>query len=98
MPLMSCWRKTSMRSLTPFVTARPTAIAWILQGLTGHGGSGNVCPGPCYEVGSPPERLQEQGMSPSLEIVIRVGGAAVVFAAMALWEWFAPCRKLSIAR
>src|ERR1700687_3779120 len=37
-------------------------------------------------------------MSPSLEIVIRVGGAAVVFAAMALWEWFAPCRKLSIGR
>jgi sterol desaturase/sphingolipid hydroxylase (fatty acid hydroxylase superfamily) len=37
-------------------------------------------------------------MSPSLEIAVRVGGAAVVFAAMALWEWLAPRRRLSVGR
>jgi sterol desaturase/sphingolipid hydroxylase (fatty acid hydroxylase superfamily) len=37
-------------------------------------------------------------LSPSLEIAIRVGGAVVVFAAMALWEWRAPRRHLSAGR
>jgi sterol desaturase/sphingolipid hydroxylase (fatty acid hydroxylase superfamily) len=37
-------------------------------------------------------------MSPSLEIAVRVGGSAVVFTAMALWEWFAPRRHLSVGR
>lgn len=37
-------------------------------------------------------------MSPSLELAIRVGGAAAVFAAMALWEWFAPRRHLVAGR
>ena len=33
-----------------------------------------------------------------LEIAIRVGGATVVFAAMALWEWLAPRRDLTVGR
>ena len=37
-------------------------------------------------------------MSPSLEIAVRLGGAAMVFAAMALWEWFAPRRRLVVGR
>src|SRR5665213_1511406 len=37
-------------------------------------------------------------MSPSVEIAVRVGGAAVVFAIMALWEWFAPRRHLTAGR
>ncbi len=37
-------------------------------------------------------------MSPSLEIAVRVGGATAVFAAMALWEWFAPRRHLTAGR
>ena len=37
-------------------------------------------------------------MSASLEIAVRVGGAAVVFAALALWEWLAPRRRLSVGR
>lgn len=37
-------------------------------------------------------------MLPATEIAIRFGGAAVVFAAMALWEWLAPRRRLSVGR
>ncbi len=37
-------------------------------------------------------------MSPSLEIAVRVGCYAVVFAAMALWEWRAPRRQLVAGR
>ena len=37
-------------------------------------------------------------MSPSLEIAVRVGAYAVVFAAMALWEWRAPRRRLTAGR
>src|SRR5471032_1554371 len=37
-------------------------------------------------------------MSPSFEIAIRVGGSAVVFAALMLWEWFAPRRSLTVGR
>ena len=37
-------------------------------------------------------------MSPSLEIAVRIGGATLVFAAMALWEGFAPRRTLSVGR
>ena len=37
-------------------------------------------------------------MSPSLEIAVRVGGSAAVFAAMAMWEWFAPRRHLTVGR
>jgi hypothetical protein len=37
-------------------------------------------------------------MSPSVEIAVRVGGSAVVFAIMALWEWFAPRRHLTAGR
>ncbi len=37
-------------------------------------------------------------MSPGLELAIRVGGAAAVFAAMALWEWLAPHRHLIAGR
>jgi sterol desaturase/sphingolipid hydroxylase (fatty acid hydroxylase superfamily) len=37
-------------------------------------------------------------MSPNVEIAVRVGGAAVVFAIMALWEWFAPRRHLTAGR
>lgn len=37
-------------------------------------------------------------MSPSLEIAVRVGSYAVVFAALALWEWFAPRRRLGVGR
>jgi len=37
-------------------------------------------------------------MSPSLEIAVRVAGAAVVFGGMALWEWLAPRRALSVGR
>src|ERR1022692_2477375 len=42
--------------------------------------------------------LTETRMSPSLEIAVRVGGSAAVFAAMALWEWFAPRRHLTVGR
>jgi sterol desaturase/sphingolipid hydroxylase (fatty acid hydroxylase superfamily) len=41
---------------------------------------------------------QKGRMSPSLEIAVRVGGAAVVFATLALWEWFAPRRALTVGR
>jgi len=37
-------------------------------------------------------------MSPGTAIAIRVGVAAAVFAAMALWEWLAPRRKLAVGR
>ena len=37
-------------------------------------------------------------MSASLEIAVRVGGAAAVFAAMALWEWLAPRRRMTVGR
>ena len=37
-------------------------------------------------------------MSQSFEIILRVGCAPLVFAAMALWEWFAPRRKLIAGR
>ena len=37
-------------------------------------------------------------MSPSLEIAVRIGGAALVFTAMALWEWLAPRRALTVGR
>jgi sterol desaturase/sphingolipid hydroxylase (fatty acid hydroxylase superfamily) len=37
-------------------------------------------------------------MSPGLIIAVRVGAYAVVFAAMALWEWWAPRRKLMAGR
>lgn len=37
-------------------------------------------------------------MSPSLEIAVRFGGFAAVFAAMALWEWRRPRRRLSVGR
>ena len=37
-------------------------------------------------------------MSPSLEIAVRVASYAVVFAGMALWEWFAPRRALTVGR
>jgi sterol desaturase/sphingolipid hydroxylase (fatty acid hydroxylase superfamily) len=37
-------------------------------------------------------------MSPSLEIAVRVASYAAVFGGMALWEWFAPRRRLSVGR
>ncbi|MGH6682464.1 MAG: sterol desaturase family protein [Pseudolabrys sp.] len=37
-------------------------------------------------------------MSPSLEIVVRVGGSAAIFACLALWEWLAPRRALVAGR
>jgi sterol desaturase/sphingolipid hydroxylase (fatty acid hydroxylase superfamily) len=37
-------------------------------------------------------------MSPGLEIAVRVGCYAAVFAAMAAWEWLAPRRALSAGR
>src|ERR1700690_1672908 len=42
--------------------------------------------------------LTERLMSPSLEIAVRVGGSAAVFAAMALWGWFPPRRHLTVGR
>ncbi len=37
-------------------------------------------------------------MTPGLEMVVRVGAAALVFVSMALWEWYAPRRRLSAGR
>jgi len=37
-------------------------------------------------------------MSPSVEIAVRVGCYAVVFATMALWEWSTPRRHLTVGR
>jgi sterol desaturase/sphingolipid hydroxylase (fatty acid hydroxylase superfamily) len=37
-------------------------------------------------------------MPPSLEIAVRAGAYAVVFAGMALWEWAAPRRRLTAGR
>ncbi len=37
-------------------------------------------------------------MSPTIEIAVRLGAAAAVFAVMALWEWSAPRRALSVGR
>ncbi|MEJ2431633.1 MAG: sterol desaturase family protein [Pseudolabrys sp.] len=37
-------------------------------------------------------------MSPGLIIAVRVGAYAAVFAVMALWEWWAPRRKLTAGR
>ena len=37
-------------------------------------------------------------MSPSLEIAVRIGGSAGVFAALMLWEWLAPRRRLVAGR
>ena len=37
-------------------------------------------------------------MSPEAEIAVRVGTAATLFAALALWEWRAPRRRLSVGR
>jgi sterol desaturase/sphingolipid hydroxylase (fatty acid hydroxylase superfamily) len=37
-------------------------------------------------------------MSPAMEIAVRLGGAGMVFAAMALWEWLAPRRTLRVGR
>jgi sterol desaturase/sphingolipid hydroxylase (fatty acid hydroxylase superfamily) len=37
-------------------------------------------------------------LSSSLEIVVRISCYTVVFAVMALWEWFAPRRRLGVGR
>jgi hypothetical protein len=37
-------------------------------------------------------------VTPSLEIIIRIGSAARVFLIMALWEWAAPRRRLIAGR
>lgn len=37
-------------------------------------------------------------MTANLEIIVRVGAAALVFSAMALWEWVAPRRRLEAGR
>jgi sterol desaturase/sphingolipid hydroxylase (fatty acid hydroxylase superfamily) len=37
-------------------------------------------------------------LTPSLEIAVRVGGSAAIFATMALWEWLAPRRRMSLGR
>jgi sterol desaturase/sphingolipid hydroxylase (fatty acid hydroxylase superfamily) len=37
-------------------------------------------------------------MSPQVEIAVRLGIAATLFAALALWEWRAPRRRLSVGR
>jgi len=37
-------------------------------------------------------------MPPNLEIAVRLGCFAAVFTAMALWEWFAPRRRLTAGR
>jgi sterol desaturase/sphingolipid hydroxylase (fatty acid hydroxylase superfamily) len=37
-------------------------------------------------------------VSPEAEIAVRVGTAATLFAALALWEWRAPRRRLSVGR
>jgi sterol desaturase/sphingolipid hydroxylase (fatty acid hydroxylase superfamily) len=37
-------------------------------------------------------------VSPSLEIVLRTGGAALIFTGMLLWEWRLPRRKLASGR
>ncbi len=37
-------------------------------------------------------------MSPEFAIVVRIGGAAAIFAGLALWEWFAPRRRLTVGR
>ena len=37
-------------------------------------------------------------MSPEAEIAVRVGTAATLFAALALWEWRAPRRRLAAGR
>ncbi len=37
-------------------------------------------------------------MSPSLEIAVRAGAAAAVFACLVLWEWLAPRRRLNAGR
>ena len=37
-------------------------------------------------------------MSPGLEVAVRMGCAALVFAGMALWEWRAPRRALPVGR
>src|SRR5512140_1008395 len=42
--------------------------------------------------------VRQGAMSASLEIAVRVAGAAVVFGGMALWEWLAPRRVLSVGR
>jgi sterol desaturase/sphingolipid hydroxylase (fatty acid hydroxylase superfamily) len=37
-------------------------------------------------------------LSPGLAIAVRIAGAAAIFAALALWEWWAPRRKLVAGR
>jgi sterol desaturase/sphingolipid hydroxylase (fatty acid hydroxylase superfamily) len=37
-------------------------------------------------------------VSPQIEIAVRVGIAAVLFTALALWEWRAPRRRLTVGR
>ena len=37
-------------------------------------------------------------MSPESVLAVRIGGAAVIFACMALWEWSAPRRQLTVGR
>jgi sterol desaturase/sphingolipid hydroxylase (fatty acid hydroxylase superfamily) len=37
-------------------------------------------------------------LSPDLAIAIRVGGAAIIFTVLALWEWIAPRRRLIAGR
>jgi sterol desaturase/sphingolipid hydroxylase (fatty acid hydroxylase superfamily) len=48
--------------------------------------------------GRPSRSLKERRMSPSVEIAVRVGCYASVFVAMALWEWSAPRRRLTVGR
>jgi sterol desaturase/sphingolipid hydroxylase (fatty acid hydroxylase superfamily) len=45
-----------------------------------------------------PHAGRREILTPQLEIIVRVGGAALVFAIMALWEWYAPRRRLSVGR
>src|SRR5690242_11623946 len=39
-----------------------------------------------------------KALSPGLEVAVRMGSAALVFAGMALWEWRAPRRALELGR
>jgi sterol desaturase/sphingolipid hydroxylase (fatty acid hydroxylase superfamily) len=48
--------------------------------------------------GKPHRAMSPDPIAPSLEIAVRVGAYAVVFAALALWEWRAPRRRLTVGR
>src|SRR5258708_4890512 len=106
MPLMSCWTKTSMRPpcsdrSSPLVPApaAPFSPNGSLNQSLNRGALGRQRR-EAAQVHWPNRHalLSNGGMEPNGELYLRMAAALGIFAAMALWEFIAPRRALSVGR